>query len=178
MSGLDHRRCYAKTQIADCRLCKPRRPCRPRFVRSRISNVTVRETLRNSFMTYHALLCGYFKPEEKKNVFSVTKFYFTSRWTLNDRWNPFRACGFSGQKWFELVVEGEELEDQASTQETEEFNVCTLYYQKVKNSGPLLSWLCLRWLVTIIDLFLWLISLSCMWQVLAYRRQEGKRDGE
>ena len=31
------------------------------------------------------------------------------------------------KKWFELVVEGEELEDQASTQETEEFNVCTLY---------------------------------------------------
>ena len=55
------------------------------------------------------------------------------------------------KKWFELVVEGEELEDQASTQETEEFNVCTLYQQKVKNSGPLLSWLCLRWLVTIID---------------------------
>ena len=63
MSGLDHRRCYAKTQIADCRLC------RPRFVRSRISNVTVRETLRNSFMTYHALLCGYFKPEKKKKRF-------------------------------------------------------------------------------------------------------------
>ena len=31
------------------------------------------------------------------------------------------------KKWFELVVEGEELVDQASTQETEEFNVCTLY---------------------------------------------------
>ena len=69
MSGLDHRRCYAKTQIADCRLCKPRRPCSPRFVRSRISNVTVRETLRNSFITYHALLCGYFQPEKKKKGF-------------------------------------------------------------------------------------------------------------
>ena len=110
--------------------------------------------------------------------FLAYEIYFTSRWTLNDRWNPFRACGFSGQKWFELVVEGEELEDQASTQETEEFNVCTLYQQKVKNSGPLLSWLCLRWLLTIIDLFLWLISLSCMWQVLAYRRLEGKRNRE
>lgn len=32
--------------------------------------------------------------------------------------------------WFELVVEGEELEDQVSTQETEEFNACTLYRQK------------------------------------------------
>ena len=31
------------------------------------------------------------------------------------------------KKWFELVVEGEELEDQASTQKAEEFNVCTLH---------------------------------------------------
>ena len=31
------------------------------------------------------------------------------------------------KKWFELVVQGEEIEDQASTQETEKFNVCTLY---------------------------------------------------
>ena len=31
------------------------------------------------------------------------------------------------KKWFELVVEGEELEDQASTQETEEFDFWNLY---------------------------------------------------
>ena len=36
------------------------------------------------------------------------------------------------KKWFELVVEGEELEDQASTQKTEKFNVCTLYKEKSK----------------------------------------------
>ena len=34
--------------------------------------------------------------------------------------------------WFELVVEGEELEDQVLTQETIEFNVCPLYQQIVK----------------------------------------------
>ena len=38
------------------------------------------------------------------------------------------------------MVEGKELEDQVSAQETEEFKVCTLCWQKVKNSGPLFSW--------------------------------------
>ena len=55
------------------------------------------------------------------------KFYFTFRWPLNDQWNLFGVCGFSGQKWFELVVQGEEIEDQVSTQETEKF---ALYINK------------------------------------------------
>ena len=53
-----------RTDGADCKLCGPRRPCRPyrpyrrcrpRFVGSRISTVSFRETLTNSFMTYHAI---------------------------------------------------------------------------------------------------------------------------
>ena len=68
-----------------------------------------------------------FSAWEKNDVFSRMKFYFTFRWPLNDQWNLFGVCGFSGQKWFELVVQGEEIEDQVSTQETEKFNVCTLY---------------------------------------------------
>ena len=36
------------------------------------------------------------------------------------------------RNWFELVVEGEELEDQVSTQEAEEFIISTLYKKKSK----------------------------------------------
>ena len=38
------------------------------------------------------------------------------------------------------MVEGKELEDQVSEQETEEVKVCILCWQKVKNSGSLFSW--------------------------------------
>ena len=55
------------------------------------------------------------------------KFYFTSQWTLNDQWNLFGSVASEVKNWFELVLKGDELEDQASTQETEKFNVCTLY---------------------------------------------------
>ena len=44
-------------QNAERRSCRQRRLCtprRPHFVRGRISTVTARETLTNSFITYHA----------------------------------------------------------------------------------------------------------------------------
>ena len=58
LSGLDNRRCYAKTQNEDCKSCKPRRPSRLCFVGSRISTASFREKLANSFMTYHAIDFG------------------------------------------------------------------------------------------------------------------------
>ena len=82
----------------------------------------------------------FFSAREKNDVFSLMKFYFTPQWTLNDQWNLFGSVASEVKNWFELVLEGEELEDQASTQEAEKFNVCTLCWQKIKNSGPLFSW--------------------------------------
>ena len=73
-----------RLQTTDCKLC------RPRFVGSRISTVSFRETLTNSFMTYHAIdfdkypILRYYAvifSFRRNDVFSLMKFYFTPQWT-------------------------------------------------------------------------------------------------
>ena len=105
---------------------------------------------------------------------TFSRLFFTPRWTWNGSkkiaGNSFLMMSSNKQQTSAFLISAPTFRPQiVPVFVTDETHSVSVVSQVSKFRG---------WLITTIYLFLWLISLSCIRQVLAKRRQEGKGDGE